>query len=218
LKKFIVGLGLEVWNDPLVVGIDLHEYEPAWLPYNVAARMPYLHGTFQGARKGLRVHAGEGVDTTNEMLALVMYLGNRPAGSIKCRIGHGTGIGRLLRYQNVPSSAWVLNQFEPLIRERFPIEVNLTSNKVLLDMQYNDHPLGSFVKRGWPVVLGTDDPGVFGVTLRSEFEAAIRNGHITSKDELRKIIADSIYFSFADDDLKRQLAKKLAAGIKKAGG
>ncbi|PYJ64883.1 MAG: hypothetical protein DME76_19255, partial [Verrucomicrobia bacterium] len=61
-------------------------------------------------------------------------------------------------------------------------------------------------------------PGVFGVTLRSEFEAAIRNGHITSKDELRKIIADSIYFSFADDDLKRQLAKKLAAGIKKAGG
>jgi len=59
---------------------------------------------------------------------------------------------------------------------------------------FGDHPLPRLLRHGVPVVLSTDDPSMFHVTLSEEYANAQSMG-LTDR-ELRQLVANSFEFSF----------------------
>jgi adenosine deaminase len=57
------------------------------------------------------------------------------------------------------------------------VEVNLTSNDVILGIKGSDHPLHSYIAAGVPFALSTDDEGVSRIDLTHEYvRAALEQG------------------------------------------
>ena len=78
---------------------------------------------------------------------------------------------------------------------RIPLEVCVTSNVCTGAVTSLDaHPLRTLYEAGVPVTLSTDDPGVFGCSLRQEFEIARRLGMTNA--ELLQIAGNSERFRF----------------------
>lgn len=103
------------------------------------------------------------------------------------RIGHGVAVAtsherdRLLAH---------------LARTGTAVEVCLTSNELLLGLAGNDHPLALLWEAGVPVVLATDDAGIFRTDLSREFAlAATRYGWL-DYDDFKTLARRSIDVSF----------------------
>ena len=62
------------------------------------------------------------------------------------------------------------------------------------DSTVRDHPLPKLLRHGVPVVLSTDDPSMFHVTLSEEYANAQSMG--LTEAELRQLVANSFEFSF----------------------
>ena len=60
--------------------------------------------------------------------------------------------------------------------------------------QIEDHPLPRLFRHGIPVVISTDDPGLFDTTLRGEYANAVRMG--LRETELEQICAMGFLFAF----------------------
>ncbi|MSV30385.1 MAG: adenosine deaminase, partial [Bryobacterales bacterium] len=59
------------------------------------------------------------------------------------------------------------------------------------------HPVRRLYDAGVPIILNTDDPGIFGVTLCGEFELAAREFGF-SEAELQEIAANGFRFAFSE--------------------
>jgi aminodeoxyfutalosine deaminase len=79
----------------------------------------------------------------------------------------------------------------------------------------SDHPLPKFLKRGLPVTLSTDDPGLFHTDLLSEYSHAASLG--LSKEELVKLAEQSFLAAFLAPEDKRQMLVNFRAAVKSAG-
>ena len=55
------------------------------------------------------------------------------------------------------------------------VEINLTSNDMILGVRGKDHPLPAYLAAGVPVVLSTDDAGVSRINLTNEYFRAARD-------------------------------------------
>jgi len=53
------------------------------------------------------------------------------------------------------------------------VEINLTSNDVILGVKGKDHPLASYRAAHVPVALSTDDEGVSRIDITNEYERAV---------------------------------------------
>jgi adenosine deaminase len=103
------------------------------------------------------------------------------------RIGHGVD----LMYEKDPTS--LLRE----MRERHvAVEINLTSNDVILGVKGDQHPLPVYRRYGVPVALSTDDEGVSRSQLTEEFERAALTYNLTYAD-LKEMVRNSIEYSFA---------------------
>ena len=103
------------------------------------------------------------------------------------RIGHGVD----LLYEKDPAD--LLRE----MRERHvAVEINLTSNDVILGVKGDRHPLPVYRKSGVPVALSTDDEGVSRSQLTEEFERAVLTYNLTYAD-LKEMARNSIEYSFA---------------------
>jgi aminodeoxyfutalosine deaminase len=76
---------------------------------------------------------------------------------------------------------------------------------------YNQHPLPSFVRRGLPVVLSSDDPTMFETTVSEEYSHAQRMG--LTPAELVNLAEASFRHSFLDVDEKRAMLAKFHSGV-----
>ncbi|MET0133192.1 MAG: adenosine deaminase [Kibdelosporangium sp.] len=114
------------------------------------------------------------------------------------RIGHGTSAildPRLVGH---------------LAEHRIALEVNPTSNiRTRAVGAIEDHPLPRFVAAGVPVVLGTDDPGMFRTTLNQEYMLC-HEVFGYDRAQLADLARDGVHASFASDEVKRSLITRIA--------
>jgi adenosine deaminase len=102
------------------------------------------------------------------------------------RIGHGTGIAFEDKAEDTMAR---------MAKEGIAVEINLTSNAVILGVKGADHPLQLYRAHGVPVVLSTDDQGVLRSDMTNEYVRAVREQGLTY-GELKQIARAGLHYSF----------------------
>jgi hypothetical protein len=115
------------------------------------------------------------------------------------RIGHGVDV----LYET--DSAKLL---QTMREKKIMVEINLTSNDVILGVRGNDHPFPAYRKAGVPVALSTDDEGVSRGHLTLEYVRAAIDYNLTYAD-LKKMARNSIEFAFLPAEEKSKLQSDL---------
>jgi len=82
------------------------------------------------------------------------------------RIGHGVDI----MYEQDPHEL-----LEEMARLGIMVEINLTSNYMVLGVRGRQHPLADYLKAGVPVALSTDDEGVERSEITREYQRAVED-------------------------------------------
>jgi adenosine deaminase len=182
-------LGFEVASaDPLVVGINFVMPEDGYysmtdfaLQMKMVAflreQYPHVH---------VSMHAGE------------LALGLVPPGGLCChvrlaveqahaeRIGHGTDI----MFENDP---FIL--LKEMAATHVMVEINLTSNDLILGVSGHDHPFVAYRRANVPMALSTDDEGVSRIDLTNEFYRAVTTYYLHYWD-LKQFVRTSLEHSF----------------------
>lgn len=103
------------------------------------------------------------------------------------RIGHGVDIG----YED--DAAGLLRQMKA---QHVAVEINLTSNDVILGVKGSDHPLPMYLAAGVPVVLSTDDEGVSRSDMTHEYQRAVTEQGLDYAT-LKQVARNGLTYSFA---------------------
>lgn len=175
----------------LIVGTDMAGQEDAaWQFSRMTADFEVLYN--QGYLRDLYLHAGES-SRQNSYNVVDAYL-------LKSnRIGHGTNLYRF------PELA---NKFA---EEQIPLEIAPVSNHSLGYVKdWRDHPAIEYVRRGIPVVIGSDDPLLFGNNgLSYDFFIAAVYWDM-SLAELKKFCVNSIKYSAVTDPEREEMMNRWA--------
>lgn len=144
------------------------------------------------------IHAGELTVGLIRPEHLTHHIKDAVDIAVPLRIGHGADIAFEKENQSLIDSMKTKNM---------AIEINLTSNKFILGLENDAHPLTVYKKQRVPIVISTDDPGILRTSLTEEYtEAAYR--YNLSYEDIRDIVRNSITYSFlSNDDKKGQLEK-----------
>jgi len=131
----------------------------------------------QARRRGLRLtsHAGEtaGPDSIWQALEIGAE-----------RIGHGI---RSIEDQHL---------VHHLASHKIPLEISITSNvRTGAVASMGEHPVRSLYDAGVPIILNTDDPALFGCTLRSEYALAAREFGFT-EEQLSELAGNAFRYAF----------------------
>lgn len=124
----------------------------------------------------VHVHAGE-IGGPSEVWDALQILGAN-------RIGHGIHAARDAELMDT-------------LRERgIGLDICLTSNtRTRAWPMLKDHPISLFLRRGVPVSLNTDDPGLFGTTLCEEIAKAVEFIGLSAED-LERLVLQGVRSSF----------------------
>ncbi len=142
--------------------------------------------TENGALAPAALHAGELTlkYATPEDLSFHIAEAVRVAGAR--RIGHGV---------DLPHEDGAEALAAEMAAKGVLVEVNLTSNHVILETSGPDHPYAWMRQRGVPVSLSTDDSGILRIDLSHEYARAVSEGGAGYED-LRRSARNAIAFSF----------------------
>lgn len=102
------------------------------------------------------------------------------------RIGHGVAIN------SEPNPAALLNY---MATNAVPVEINLTSNEQLLDIDMKHHPFMQYLRYQVPLVLSTDDEGILRTSLTKEYQKAVEVFKLDYKT-LKQLNRNAITYSF----------------------
>jgi len=102
------------------------------------------------------------------------------------RIGHGVDV----MYEDDPKAL-----LKEMAARKVAVEINLTSNDVILGISGKQHPLSAYLAAGVPVALSTDDEGVSRIDLTHEYVRAAMEFGLGYAD-LKKIARNAIEYSF----------------------
>ncbi len=102
------------------------------------------------------------------------------------RIGHGTGIA-----MEADADATLRR----MAREGIAVEINLSSNAVILGVSGSNHPLHLYRRYGVPVMLSTDDEGILRTDLTNEYVRAVTDQGLGYRD-LKQMARASLEHAF----------------------
>jgi adenosine deaminase len=152
--------------DPRFVGVNIvaPEDDPTALAdYALHMRMlQFLHARYPDVK--LSLHAGELTLGLVPPRDLRFHIRQAVEVAGARRIGHGVDIA----YEDDAPAL-----LARMARDKVAVEVNLTSNDVILGVKGGDHPLALYRQAGVPFVLSTDDEGVSRIDLTNEYLRAV---------------------------------------------
>lgn len=171
-----------------IVGINLVQAEDGAISlrdYHAQMQIfKFLHAVFPKVH--ISLHAGE----LNPQMVLPKDLRFHIQDAIFTgkaeRIGHGVDIAH---------EDNTLNLLDSMAKKRIPVEINLTSNRVILNIAGIQHPLNDYIKHHIPVVLSTDDEGILRTDLTSQYVEAVLNHHL-DYPTIKMINRNSLTYSF----------------------
>jgi adenosine deaminase len=182
-------LGFELAStDPQFVGLNLVMPEDWYVPthdFNEhMAMLDYLHGVYPKAH--ITLHAGE--------LAMGLVTPEHLSFHIRASVerGHTERIGHGVSVMSEKDATGLLKE---LAQRNVLIEINLTSNDLILGVAGDDHPLPVYVKYGVPVALSTDDEGVSRSDMTHEYLRAVESYGLSYAD-LKRMARQSLEHSF----------------------
>jgi adenosine deaminase len=175
-------------SDSRVVAINLVQPEhglTAMRDYSLHMRMiDYMHRLYP--RVHITLHAGELASGLVPPEDLRFHIREAIEIGHAERIGHGVTV----MYEND-----ALGLLHLMKQRHIAVEINLTSNDLILGVRGADHPFPVYRKYGVPVVLSTDDEGVSRTHLTQEYQRAVLTYNLTYPD-LKSIVRNSIEYSF----------------------
>jgi adenosine deaminase len=182
-------LGFEVVSaDPRVPGINFVMPEDGYTSmtdYALHMRMiDFLHGLYPKVH--ITLHAGEIAPglVTREGLCCHVRLAVEEAHAE--RIGHGVDV----MYEDRPNEL-----LKEMAAKHVMVEINLTSNDLILGVAGNAHPFPLYRKFGVPVAFSTDDEGVSRIDLTREYVRAVQTYGLRYSD-LKKMVRTGLEHSF----------------------
>ncbi len=175
-------------SDPNVVGLNFVQPEDAYLAmseYHRQMRMlDYLHSVYPNVH--ISLHAGE------------LTAGLVPPAGLRFHIREAVDLGHAER---IGHGVDVMEETEPrlllheLAERHVLIELNLTSNQVILGVTAAQHPLPEYLAARVPVALSTDDEGVSRIDLTNEYTRAALDFHLDYAS-LKQMARNSLEHSF----------------------
>ncbi len=174
--------------DPRVVGLNFVQPEDGY----VATRDYALHMSMLDALKPLypgvhiSLHAGELAPGLAPPRELTFHIRSAVEQGHAERIGHGADV----MYEDHPYAL-----LEEMAARHTLVEINLTSNNVILNLTGPRHPLPEYLRAGVPVALSTDDEGVSRIDLTHEYVRAAETYRLRYA-QLKQMARASIEHSF----------------------
>jgi adenosine deaminase len=175
-------------QDPRVVGLNFVQPEDAYMAMSEYHRqmlmLDYLHSVYPNVH--ITLHAGElapGLVPPNGLrfhIREAIDLGHAE------RIGHGVDI----MYETEPNSL-----LKEMAARHIMVEINLTSNDLILGVNAPWHPLPVYRAAGVPIALSTDDEGVSRIDLTNEYTRAAMDFNLSYLD-LKTSARTSLEHSF----------------------
>jgi adenosine deaminase len=144
--------------------------------------LDYLHSVYP--RVHITLHAGELAPALVPPAALTFHIREAVELGHAERIGHGVDA----LYENSD----LLNL---LAIGHVMVEINLTSNDVILGVKAPDHPLPAYLAAHVPVALSTDDEGVSRIDLTHEYLRAALEYHL-GYPQLKQMARASLEHAF----------------------
>ena len=121
------------------------------------------------------------------------------------RVGHGVALAFERRVDELLAA---------MRMKKVAVEINLTSNDVILGVRGKAHPLMTYLAAKVPVVLSTDDAGVSRIDLTNEYFRAARDYPLDYRT-LKDIARASIEHAFLDDAAKSKAFEELDEAFRK---
>jgi adenosine deaminase len=178
--------------DPRFVGVNLVRPEDA----ASALAMYETDMTILGAlhplypKVHISLHAGELAPGMVPPHELTFHIREAVEQAHAERIGHGVDV----MYEDRP-----YDLLKEMAAQHVMVEINLTSNDVILNVAGDEHPLPFYLAAHVPVSLSTDDEGVSRIDLTHEYVRAAVTYKL-SYEQLRQLVRTSLEHSFLPGD------------------
>ncbi len=178
--------------EPQVVALNLVQSED-----NLVARRDYTRHmeivAFLASDVKVSLHAGE------------LWLGDVPPPDLTFHIRQAIEIGNARRIGHGVDLAFE-HDMEGLLAEMrqrpVAVEINLSSNAIILGVHGKNHPLATYLAAGVPVVISTDDAGVSRINMTNEYFRAVHDQGL-GYPTLKAIARNALIYSFLDEAQKR---------------
>jgi adenosine deaminase len=174
--------------DPRVLGLNFVMPEDGYLSMSEYHRqmlmLDYLHSVYPKVH--ISLHAGELAPGLVPPDGLRFHIREAVDLGHAERIGHGVDV----MYEREPQSL-----LKEMAARHIMVEINLTSNDVILGVVAPWHPLPLYRAAGVPVALSTDDEGVSRIDLTNEYTRAAMEFNLSYLD-LKSSARTSLEHSF----------------------
>lgn len=174
--------------DPRFVGINFVMPEDGYISmsdYALHMKMiAFLRALYPNTH--LSLHAGELAPGLVPYEGLCCHIRLAVEEAKAERIGHGVDV----MYENQPHAL-----LKEMARKKIMVEINLTSNDVILGVSGKDHPFPLYRQFGVPVALATDDEGVSRIDLTHEYVRAVQTYGLGYAD-LKHMVRTSMEHTF----------------------
>ena len=182
-------LGFEIASaDPRVVGINFVQPEDGYTSMTDYALHMRIVGFFHDLypKVHISLHAGELAPGLVPPSGLCCHIRLAVEQAHAERIGHGVDV----MYEDRPHEL-----LKEMAAKHLMVEVNLTSNDVILGISGKDHPFSIYRQFHVPVALSTDDEGVSRIDLTHEYVRAVQTYGLEYGD-LKQMVRTGLEHSF----------------------
>jgi adenosine deaminase len=174
--------------DPRYVGINFVMPEDGYISmtdYALQMQMVrFLHSLYPKVH--ISLHAGEIAPGLVPYEGLCCHIRLAVEQASAERIGHGVDI----MYEEHPHEL-----LKEMAAKHVMVEINLTSNEMILGVAGKDHPFPLYRQFGVPVALSTDDEGVSRIDLTHEYVRAVQTYDLHYID-LKQMVRTGVEHTF----------------------